>query len=210
MQPLIVFAKAPVAGRVKTRLIEALGPDGAADLHRALVGDVLEEMSRLFAVELHTDAATSEWPEFEGVRRLQQGEDLGERMIAALHGGLARGWERAVLIGSDAVTLSAETVATAFGSDADVVFGPSEDGGFYLVAARRLTKGMFAGVEWSTGRELQQAKAGCLGSGLSVGEIVECWDVDRPTDLYRLSRDFSICSRNRTYEFLNGRKIATI
>jgi hypothetical protein len=207
MRPLIVFAKAPVAGRVKTRLADLLGSEGAAELHRAFVADVLEEMGRLFEIELHTDVETPAWPEFTGPRRLQQGDDLGERMITALKGGLARGWERAVLIGSDAVTLPAEMAGTAFESDADVVLGPSEDGGFYLIGAKRLAGGMFSGVQWSSGRELEQTKAACLASGLTVQEIVRWWDVDRPKDLYRLNQDSSMCSRNRTYEFLNSRKI---
>lgn len=177
---IVLFARAPAAGRVKTRLIPALGAEGAAQLHRRLVADALARLSRLGPVELHTDAETDAWPEFEGPRRLQAEGDLGARMLAALASGAP-----AIIVGSDAPGIPDAHLAALLGSSADVALGPTEDGGFYAIAARRTHPEMFRGVEWSSGGELRQTIRACERCGLTV-EIGPRWfDIDTPEDLER-------------------------
>lgn len=177
---IILFARAPVPGQVKTRLIPALGAEGAAELHRRMVSDALIRLGRFGPVELHTDAATSEWPDFSGARRVQAQGDLGARMLAALSQGLP-----AMIAGSDAPGVPDAHLAALLGSPADVALGPTEDGGFYAIAARRTHADMFRDVEWSSGSELRQTIRACERCGLAV-EIGPRWfDIDTPQDLER-------------------------
>lgn len=157
-----------------------LGADGAADLHRRMVSSALVRLARLGAVELHTDAATVEWPDFAGPRRLQVQGDLGERMLAALSLGLP-----AMIVGSDAPAIPDAHLAALLASAADVALGPTEDGGFYAIAARRTHAGMFGGVEWSSGLELRQTIRACERCGLSVETGPRWFDIDTPEDLER-------------------------
>ena len=183
MRPtVIVFAKAPVPGRVKTRL----GLDGtaAAWLHDRFVRETIALCLRLDAnVELHTDIATAAWNDLGLSAALQSSGDLGERMLAALarhpHG---------MVVGSDAPTLPLTHLARLLRSGADIALGPAEDGGYYAIACRRTAPDMFRGVEWSSGSELLQTAAAVDACGLSL-ELGDVWfDVDTPADLLRLPR----------------------
>ena len=189
MRPVIIlFAKAPVAGRVKTRLIGPLTPAGAADLHRAFVQDMIERFQRVsgFDLELHTDTPTAEWTVTQAARRLQHEGDLGLKMLEALRIALGEGRPVAAIVGSDAPTLPARYVELLLRSTADVSLGPSEDGGYYAIAARRVHPEMFRNVEWSTGATLAQTAAAVRDCGLSV-ETGEPWfDIDTAADLERL------------------------
>lgn len=190
MQPvIIVFAKAPAAGRVKTRLIPALGAEGAARLHAAMVEDSLANLLTygLGAVELHTDTETDAWRQFEVPRRLQHEGDLGLKMFHALSGGLARGFDQAVILGSDSPDLPTGHLSGLLALDADVALGPAEDGGYYAIAARRVDPGMFAGVGWGSARALEQTCAACRSCGLSVAKGLTWGDIDTEHDLEKLA-----------------------
>lgn len=180
---IIVFAKAPVPGRVKTRL--QLPPEEAVRLHDRFVRAAVGLCLRLEAdVELHTDAATEAWVDLPVRRGLQAEGDLGAKMLAALR---SRGEGVPVMIvGSDAPTLPEGHLRRLLGSAADVALGPAEDGGFYAILARRTADGMFEGVEWSSGRELAQTVARVRELGLTVEVGEEWFDVDTPEDLRRL------------------------
>lgn len=179
---VVVFAKAPRPGRVKTRL----GLDGAAAarLHEAFVRDTLELAveAGLGPVELHTDAETDAWPEFPVTRRLQAEGDLGARMLAAISAGAGE----VMILGSDAPSLPVEFVRGLAAVDGDVVLGPSEDGGYWAILARRWDARMFDGVEWSTALARVQTVDAVRECGLSVGLGAEWFDVDEPSDLARL------------------------
>ena len=125
---IILFAKEPVVGQVKTRLIPAITPEFAAELHTAFVRDMIDRFRA-----------------FEGTvtRKLQTSGNLGLKMIHALQLGLDSGYERVMIIGSDAPTLPAAHVSALLAADADITFGPAEDGGFYAISARRVHPAMF-------------------------------------------------------------------
>jgi rSAM/selenodomain-associated transferase 1 len=182
MPPLVIlFAKAPVPGQVKTRL--RLDSGAAAALHEAMVRDVFAMLATLPAeLELHTDIRTDAWPRITVARKVQVDGDLGQKMLAALGGG-----DRQVMIvGSDAPTLPRGHLENLLASTADVALGPTEDGGYYAIACRRTHPKMFDGVEWSTKRAMEQTVAATRACGLSV-EIGPPWfDVDSPADLERL------------------------
>ncbi len=178
MQPLIiVFAKAPRPGFVKTRL--GLSPAVAARLHESFVRDALA-LARTASgrVELHTDVETEAWSDLPVPRRLQVSGDLGVRMLAVLP---------ALIIGSDAPSLPPARLAALIATPGDVVLGPAEDGGYWGILARRRDERMFAGVEWSTPRTREQTVAACQACGLRVALGPEWFDVDGPRDLRRLA-----------------------
>lgn len=193
---LLIFAKAPVPGRVKTRLAGRLGVRGAAELYKQLLRGTLAMActARLCPVELWCapDARhgffTACRREY-GVRlRRQCAGDLGQRMSHALDRALHES-EQAVLIGGDCASVGAMELRAAFDylvDRRDVVLGPAVDGGYVLVGVRRPRPAMFRGVAWSaptvleaTRRRLERAQADWVE--LSVG-----WDVDTPADLRRL------------------------
>lgn len=187
---LIVFAKAPVAGRVKTRLTPPLSAEQAAHLHAAFVGDLLDRLARCDAdVTLATDIPTDAWSDCAVARQLQASGDLGARMYESLQSALARGYNRAAVVGSDAPTVPLAHVDALFAGEADVTLGPAEDGGYWGIAVRRVAPGMFAGVRWSGPEALVDTEAAARAAGLSVVRGPLWFDVDLPEDLARLRQD---------------------
>lgn len=186
MQPLIaVFAKAPVAGKVKTRLVPPLTAEQAAKLYERLVADVWRRLAMLrdaVEVELHTDTGTGAWPGM-APRKLQVEGDLGERMLHVLKGGLAAGRPVVGIIGGDIPDVPLEAVRSLMGTAADVALGPARDGGYYMIACRRTDADMFAGVRWSTQNALADTVGAASRCGLSV-QVGPAWhDVDTAEDL---------------------------
>ena len=185
---LLVFAKAPRPGRVKTRLARALGPEGASRLYAAFLEDVWARAGRVEGCVPELWAASEQDAEGLAPRacRVQPDGDLGARMSGALADALARR-PRALLVGTDAPTLP-----PAFYDDArwaldthDVVFGPSADGGFYLVGGRGGGVVEFdPAARWSTRHALEDASRG-LGAR-SVALLRPWYDVDTPRELQLL------------------------
>lgn len=188
-----IFARAPVPGEAKTRLIPALGADGAAALQARLLQRTLAMATRsaLAPVQLWCSpdcdhAAFRDWP---GVsRHVQQGADLGERMQHALIAGLETA-RRVILIGTDCPGLDAGYLRQAIErlAEHDVVLGPAEDGGYVLVGWRRPVD-LFAAIDWGSERVLEQTRTRLRAAGVSWHELPVLWDVDRPADVARLAR----------------------
>jgi len=176
---IIVFARAPRAGRVKTRLIPLLGDQGAARLHARL-------LRRALTTALEADLGPVElW-----TMRRQRGADLGARMYHAFARSLRRA-ERVVLIGSDCPVLRGRDLRKAarwLAGGADAVFAPAEDGGYALVALRRVSPRLFRGVEWGGAQVMAQTRARLAALGWRWRELPLVWDVDRPQDYRRLER----------------------
>jgi rSAM/selenodomain-associated transferase 1 len=174
---VIVFAREPRAGRVKTRLIPLLGADGAVRLHARLAARTLAtaRAARLGAV--------ARW----GTRR-QRGVDLGARMRHAFERTLRRA-PRAVLVGTDCLVLRPADLRRAarwLAGGADAVLAPAEDGGYALIALRRVAPQLFAGIEWGSDRVMAQTRERLAALGWRWRELPEVWDVDRPEDVARL------------------------
>lgn len=192
---LIVYAKAPVPGEVKTRLAPVLDGETAALLHTALVERALDTARRsgIANIELccAPDIGHSFFQacadDFDVVLSEQGDGDLGERMLRSLQGALADN-ATAIIIGADCPALTSKHVAGAVRALAehDVVLTPAEDGGYVLVGACRVHATMFAGIDWGTRRVLEQQREQLRATGLSWKEMETLWDVDRPEDLPRL------------------------
>ena len=194
---VLVFARAPVAGAVKTRLIPAIGATAAADLHARLVRHSLAIATRaaLGPVSLWCEPSTSHpfftecAREFGVTLHAQQGADLGARMAAALRVALDE-CACAIVIGSDCPSLTVDDLrhaASALAGAHDVVLGPAEDGGYVLLGMRRFLPTLFDDIEWGTSEVLAQTRARLQKSGVDWLELETRWDVDRPQDLARLA-----------------------
>jgi len=189
---LVVFVKHPAPGAVKTRLAESVGPTAAAELYRALAEHVLAsttpapgEYERL--VFFDPPRARDEvrvW--LPGVRLLAQSEgDLGARLSDATARAFARGAARVAVAGTDAPGLARETVVAALDAldEADVAIGPSEDGGYYLLALRQPRPELFTGIAWSTPSVATDTRARAAAAGLVVRELPVLRDVDTLEDV---------------------------
>jgi rSAM/selenodomain-associated transferase 1 len=190
----IIFAKAPVPGEVKTRLIPAIGELSAAMLHSALTERAIENAQSLGApVELACapdiqHAFFEQCAEDFGVMLNAQGEgDLGSRMLRALQRAL-KSHGKVLLAGADAPALGKkEWKAAEAALDAhDIVLIPADDGGYVLIGARKVHAQMFDGIEWGSAKVLAQQRTALAKSGLLHAELAPSWDVDRPEDLARL------------------------
>lgn len=192
------MARYPSPGAAKTRLVPALGAEGAAALQRELGAHCLARLRPLAvtgeaAVEVHHDGGTpralrawlGSWPSFVP----QPPGDLGARLEAALARALSAGAPAAVAVGADCPAVRATHVRDALGSlgTADVVVGPAADGGYWLLgvrssAADRLAS-LFEGVSWGSGAVLAETLTRAAAAGLQVGTLEELTDVDHPADL---------------------------
>jgi uncharacterized protein len=185
---VIVFAKAPQPGKVKTRL--GLEPAVAASVHAEFVRRTLQivcAFSGEAELELCLDAPCTAWSEFEIRRSLQHEGDLGVRIYAALARGLAAGHPNVIILGSDSPTLPPEHIRFLLTSNADVALGPTRDGGYYGIACRKIMPNMFDAVRWSTGEALADTVGALRRCGLSHVLGREWFDVDTPEDLRQLT-----------------------
>ena len=200
---IAVFARAPVPGEAKTRLVPTLGAEGAARLHAALVRRALESAiaSGVGPVELWCAPDTAH-PFFAqcaaelGVNlRVQRGADLGERMGSAFAAALGEN-AALVLIGSDCPALTPQALREAAAAlrDHDAVIAPAEDGGYVLVGLSRAISGLFDGVEWGSSAVMAQTRARLARAGTRWKELGTLWDIDRPEDYARLEREGSLRS----------------
>lgn len=169
---IIVFAREPIPGRAKTRLIPRLGAWGAARLQARLTRHAVAtaQAARCGPVELH-------------MSRKQKGGDLGERMYNAL----SRARRPAIIIGTDCPDLRPQDLRRAarlLRGGYDAVLMPAEDGGYALMGVRRLSPALFSGIAWGGAdvyAETMKRLAGWRWRALRT-----VWDVDRPADLERL------------------------
>jgi len=191
---LLVFARAPEPGRVKTRLVPLLGEQGAARLHARLVERTLKtaRASGIACIDLYCSPGIKgdffrKMQKRYKVRLRSQGRgNLGDRMYRAFHGRLP-----AVLIGSDCPALKPadlRAAARALREGADAVLSPAEDGGYALIGVRRISRRLFADIAWGGAEVLAQTRRRLQRLKWKWTELRTVWDVDRPEDVLRLKR----------------------
>ncbi|MCP4043947.1 MAG: glycosyltransferase [Gammaproteobacteria bacterium] len=195
---ILVFSKAPVPGRVKTRLIPALGSENAARLYEQFVRGALSTAlaSGVGETELWCTPSTAHrfFREMEaglGVKLcLQQGVDLGQRMSFAFDSVLTGAGEmNAILMGSDCPDLSSTDLINtvqALQDGCDAVLGPAEDGGYVLLGLRSPAPDLFLDMPWGTETVLETTRERLRRLGFRWHELPVYHDVDRPEDLDRL------------------------
>lgn len=191
---IVVLAKAPQPGRVKTRLAAAIGAVEAARLHGRLLNRTLATAiaANCGTVELHGAPARHATlralaRRHRIVLRQQAAGDVGDRMYAAFRCGL-RAHAGVILIGSDCPALTPGDLrrAARLLPGCDAVLVPAEDGGYPLLALSRVSGHLFRDIAWSTGDVLAQTRERLIALGWRWRELRTLWDVDRPQDLARL------------------------
>lgn len=192
---LILFAKTPVAGRVKTRLIPDLGEQGAADLARALI----EESVRRSVEAWPGPVSLQVWPDighqcFETLRRrhgvtvsLQSKGDLGAKMFEALNDAHQRG-AAAAIMGCDVPQCPAEThrTAHAFLAQGRSVIGPSDDGGYYLIGINPPQRKCFERIRWGGSKVFDTTLKRAASAGVELIVLQQLNDIDTMGDLEAL------------------------
>jgi len=187
-----VFVKAPVAGRVKTRLAAAVGPERAAELYRRLGRQVVSgagsdaHQTAVWYAPRAGGRLVREWLDGLGVSRFhpQPGGDLGSRLRAAFARHFSEGARRVVIIGSDCPGLDRHVISEAFAAldHHDVVLGPARDGGYYLIGMQGLYEPLFQGMPWSSFAVLNETRAAARALGLTCHLLSPLRDVDTIAD----------------------------
>lgn len=191
---LIVFAREPVPGAVKTRLAASIGDRAAAELYETMLQDVLKTARQLNDVEIVVfwDCEEAALPllaeRYRCCARLQSPGDLGQRMQTAFEEMCANGSDVCCIIGSDAPDLPFSYILDAYrllaAEQPDVVFGPSRDGGYYLLGLRRVWPQLFTNIPWSCADVLARSLAAARDAGLTAALLPEWQDIDTVSDLY--------------------------
>jgi rSAM/selenodomain-associated transferase 1 len=194
---LLIFAKQPVPGRVKTRLATALGSQEAARIYRRLGRTVVDQVREgLFHTVVYFDPPTAEddvagWLGPEGLDfRPQAPGNLGDRLEAAFREALGEA-KSAVVVGTDAPSVDSDVVERAFHllQEVDVVIGPAADGGYYLLGLNSPSPELFRGIPWSTDRVFSATLGRARTLGLEVAVLVPEQDVDTLEDYLRVMKE---------------------
>jgi rSAM/selenodomain-associated transferase 2/rSAM/selenodomain-associated transferase 1 len=198
-EALVLFARFPEPGKVKTRLIPSLGAESAAREHRLMVEHALTQ-ARIWRelspgrVYLAGDVGKrSHWRAWLGkdfIFLAQAGRDLGEKMAQAAARAFQGGARRVVVIGSDCPGLKPSHLQKAFKAleTHDLVLGPAADGGYYLLGLRSPAGNLFAQVDWGTHRVFSQTQQNARAQHWSVAKLETLSDVDTPQDLKHWTR----------------------
>jgi rSAM/selenodomain-associated transferase 1 len=194
-QKLIVFARAPGSGQVKTRLAKGIGEQAAAHAYKTIVDRLLANLKAVLNVELRCtpDSAGAEFDRWlqPGWRLAPQGEgDLGQRLIRAFAESFTAGSRRVVIVGSDCPAVTAQDIESAWHSlvTHDVVLGPARDGGYWLIGLREPQPALFENIPWSTPAALETTLSRIRKAGLTVQCLRTLADIDTAEDWEELNR----------------------
>jgi uncharacterized protein len=188
---LIFMTRVPIPGKTKTRLEPFLTPEQCAALHTAFIKDIYYTLKAVnadiigsYTPEKHKATLQSILGEkVELTPQIQGG--LGERMYQSISDCFAQGYDRCILIGSDIPTISAEVINGAFASleNKDIVIGPTEDGGYYLIGMKKPFKEVFDNKFYGVKTVYRAALESINNAGLSYSEVQRCYDIDVFEDL---------------------------
>ncbi len=192
---IIIFAKYPAEGKVKTRLAKTLGNEFAAGFYKLCSEHTFAEVNRI-ATETNTGVylfasakdeidKMKDWVSYNFILDYQRGTDLGERMYNAFAKVFDDGCKKTVIIGTDAPGIDSRLIKTAFEKldYFDTVIGPSNDGGYYLLGLKENNPDLFEGIMWSTGEVFQKTVEKLDSGKKSFCLLDELTDIDTLEDL---------------------------
>ncbi len=197
MNTIIIMAKVPTAGTVKTRLEPTLTPEQCAELAECFLLDTLSKAESLqnqiiiaYTPIEKRDVLLKILP-MQKTFIEQKGTTLGDRMFHAFQFAFSQNADTVVMIGTDSPTFPPDFIERAFKNlkKTDAVLGKTEDGGFYLIGLRTLRKEIFENVEWSSPNTFRQTVRNIKKIGLKLSLLPTWFDVDFPEDLERLRKD---------------------
>lgn len=203
---VVIMAKAPAVGKTKTRLCPPLTPTQAAALYEAMLRDTVELVSEVVGLGLAiavTPPATID--QFHAIAPPRaslfpvSGTDIGECLNRTMNHYFSIGHPQVIALNSDGPTLPADYLREASTqlSRADVVLGPSEDGGYYLIGLKRPVPELFQDIDWSTDRVTTQTLKHIEALGLRVSLLPTWYDVDTPADMERLQSELNTLPDNK-------------
>ena len=198
---VLLFAKAPVAGQVNTRLIPDIGEQAATQLQHDLIHDRLDMLTASALCHVRLMCAPDEQHEcFRSCKQsypielsVQQGEDLGARMFNAATKAL-HDHRYCIIIGTDAPALDAEMIAQAIEGlrcGKQAVFIPAEDGGYVLAGLSKPREELFRDISWGSAQVMQQTRRSLEEHAIPFLELESCWDIDVIEDYRRYLQQIS-------------------
>jgi uncharacterized protein len=184
---LIIFVKNPVLGKVKTRLAKSIGQEKALKVYKYLIdhtcsiASMTNADSEVWYSDFKVDQENRELPK----AKVQIEGDLGEKMSFAFRQGFKNGYKNIVIIGSDCPEITSDHIDDAFQSlqISDIVIGPSDDGGYYLLGMKKWNPKLFQNIEWSTSRVFNQTVMAIEEESLTLSKLVKLNDIDTIEDL---------------------------
>ncbi len=189
MDLLIIMIKNSIKGKVKTRLARDIGEELAIEVYQKLL-EMTFSATRPMPVDqwvLYSDFIDDHdiWSDNNYKKGIQEGENLGDRMLNAFKNGFDEGYQHICIIGSDCYLLDTETLIEAFDKlrSYDFVLGPSTDGGYYLLGMNKLYKVVFQNKQWSTSAVLKQTLKDINDQSFSCFLLKEFTDIDTKADL---------------------------
>ena len=191
---LLIFAKHPTAGQVMTRLCPPVDPEDAARIQRACIRMLCERSFRAWPVRptlvITPDDTAESFRECVGpyVPLLPQGDgDLGARLTRVCKAQFDAGEQALLIIGTDSPTMPYDTpkLVQQKLAKADVVVGPTEDGGYYCIGLKKFDERLFADIDWGSDKVFEQTLAQAKKCKLKVETLPEWYDLDRPEDVQR-------------------------
>ena len=213
---LILFARDPVIGQVKTRLQRFLAPETVLELYRRFLKDSIRLIHTVKGADRFIGVAPSDLSgffsrldgQFDVTLFDQTGKDLGEKMQHAFESRFAAGYEKVVIIGSDSPSLPPGYIEQAFAASKDLILGPSTDGGYYLIGMTQKFVDVMQGIDWGSERVLEQTLKRVQAQDVSL-ELLPLWyDVDQREDLLFLKNHLDLIAaaglpaHSATREFL--------
>jgi hypothetical protein len=215
---IAVMAKQPEPGKVKTRLCPPLTPGQAADLYEVFF---LDTVSLISGIE-HTDVFIAYDPETAQdffslilsptVKCIPQGAgDLGNRLSGVSSIMFSHGYKKVIMLASDTPHLPQDYIRMAFRQldDTDVILGPCDDGGYYLIGLRFPAPVVFEGIPWSTSRVLDLTIERAREAGMTCELVPSCYDIDTWQDVERLMHDIQVQAHSDTSRCPHTKKVLT-
>ncbi len=196
-QALLIFTKNPEAGKVKTRLAATLGDEEALSIYKQLLLHTasVSEYVPVDKFVFYSNYIDPEdiWDSQHYYKEVQQGNDLGERMKNGFSLIFQKDYNKVVIIGTDCPDLNAGVILNAFAylDLHDVVIGPAEDGGYYLLGMKRLYSELFDNIRWSTSTVLNETITKCATLQLDCYLLPVLKDIDEEKDLKRDLTDYT-------------------
>ncbi len=196
---ILVFAKAPVAGSVNTRLIPDLGVQAATKLQEDFIYQRLHMLQQadlcavtlMCAPDAHHECFVQCQQQYNVTLQQQTGDDLGGRMFNGIEKSL-RSYKYCIVIGTDAPVLDAAQITSAIetlredkSNNFHVVFVPAEDGGYVLIGMDKAHGFLFSNIRWGSDEVMQQSREALKKNNINFTELAECWDVDNLNDYQR-------------------------
>ncbi len=198
MNSIVIFVKYPTPGLVKTRLGAQVGHRLAADLYRLFINQTFGLAQKVAPDAIYVAYEPEE--RRDDFRKLlprefrhfpQAGRDLGQRMLNAFNYVLSQGNHKVLILGSDSPTLPVHIVKEAFGllDASDLVLGPAEDGGYYLIGLKQVYREIFENIKWSSPEVLRNTLDRATHRGISYTLLPQWYDIDELKDLKRAAND---------------------